>query len=121
MRIGVDLGGTKIEAIALADDGQELARQRVATPRGNYDETVQAIAALVEWLEDKTAQVGSVALSGWLSNASTPVLVGIGRVVFDLCRDKRRTACTLTTVLRAMPCRKVFKKLVAGAGFACPP
>ena len=36
MRIGVDLGGTKIEAVALARDGQELARQRLATPRHDY-------------------------------------------------------------------------------------
>jgi predicted NBD/HSP70 family sugar kinase len=85
MRIGVDLGGTKIEAIALADDGQELARQRVATPRGNYDETVQAIAALVEWLEDKTAQVGSVGVgtpgavsaeTGLIKNSNSGWLIG---------------------------------------------
>jgi fructokinase len=45
-RIGVDLGGTKIEAIALARDGREIFRQRVTTPRGDYPGTVAAVSAL---------------------------------------------------------------------------
>ncbi|MGH3922387.1 MAG: ROK family protein, partial [Pseudonocardiaceae bacterium] len=36
MRIGVDLGGTKIEGVALAEDGRELTRRRVPTPRDDY-------------------------------------------------------------------------------------
>ena len=47
MRIGIDLGGTKIEGLALADDGRELARRRITAPRGNYDDTIQAIVDLV--------------------------------------------------------------------------
>lgn len=47
MRIGVDMGGTKIEAIALADDGSELIRSRVKTPRDDYEATISAIARLV--------------------------------------------------------------------------
>lgn len=46
MRLGVDLGGTKIEALALADDGRELVRRRVSTPRA-YDATLDAVASLV--------------------------------------------------------------------------
>lgn len=46
-RIGVDLGGTKIEVVALGNEGQELLRRRVATPRDDYPATVQAVAALV--------------------------------------------------------------------------
>ncbi|HEY0777662.1 MAG TPA: ROK family protein [Gemmatirosa sp.] len=46
MRLGVDLGGTKIEALALADDGREVVRRRVPTPRA-YEPTLDAIAALV--------------------------------------------------------------------------
>jgi fructokinase len=42
-RIGIDLGGTKIEAIALDNQGQTLARERVPTPKGDYTATVQAI------------------------------------------------------------------------------
>ena len=62
MRIGIDLGGTKIEAIALAADGQERFRRRVATPRGDYDATVDAVATLVG---DAVAVVG-------------PATVGVG-------------------------------------------
>ena len=40
MRIGIDLGGTKIEGIALDDAGNELTRKRVATPQGKYQETL---------------------------------------------------------------------------------
>ena len=46
MRLGVDLGGTKIEALALADDGRELVRRRMPTPAA-YDATLDAVAALV--------------------------------------------------------------------------
>lgn len=45
--LGIDLGGTKIEAMLLSAQGAELWRQRVATPAGNYAGTLQAIAALV--------------------------------------------------------------------------
>ncbi|MCU0254018.1 MAG: ROK family protein [Acidobacteria bacterium] len=50
-RIGIDLGGTKIEAVALAPDGIELVRRRVPTPRGDYDATLAAIADLVHGFE----------------------------------------------------------------------
>ncbi len=39
IRIGVDLGGTKIEALALDQEGRELERKRVPTPRGEYQGT----------------------------------------------------------------------------------
>ena len=45
--LGIDLGGTKLEAVLLAAEGQELWRQRIATPAGDYDATLRAIAALV--------------------------------------------------------------------------
>jgi fructokinase len=59
MRIGIDLGGTKIEALAIDDNGAEMMRHRVATPR-EYDETVSAVAGLVKKLEGDTGQTGSV-------------------------------------------------------------
>lgn len=46
-RIGIDLGGTKIELVALAGDGEVRLRQRVPTPQGDYAGTLGAIAALV--------------------------------------------------------------------------
>ncbi|MDH3561049.1 MAG: ROK family protein [Gammaproteobacteria bacterium] len=51
MRIGIDLGGTKIEGIVLGSDGVELARERVATPVGDYPGTLTAIRDLVAALE----------------------------------------------------------------------
>ena len=47
IRIGIDLGGTKIEGIALDEDGNELVRDRVPTPQGNYKGTLDAIVELV--------------------------------------------------------------------------
>ena len=60
-RIGIDLGGTKIEAAALGDDGSVRARRRVATPRDDYPATLRSMAALVEDLE---AEMGSAAVVG---------------------------------------------------------
>jgi fructokinase len=47
VRIGIDLGGTKVEAIALDAEGRERFRHRVPTPRGDYGGTVEAVASLV--------------------------------------------------------------------------
>nr|ELR5133438.1 fructokinase [Providencia rettgeri] len=60
MRIGIDLGGTKIEVIALDNNGETLFRKRVPTPRGDYDATLRAIASLVSDAETATGQLGSV-------------------------------------------------------------
>ena len=61
MRIGIDLGGTKIEAIALARDGAVIARQRARTPRDDYAGTLDAIARLVA---DMEAAAGGRAVVG---------------------------------------------------------
>lgn len=60
MRIGIDLGGTKIEAIALDDDGNELLRHRISTPQHDYPATLNAIVELVKHLESETQQQGTV-------------------------------------------------------------
>ncbi len=60
MRIGIDLGGTKIEVIALDDDGETLFRKRVSTPKGDYPATLNAIVGLVNDAETATGQTGSV-------------------------------------------------------------
>ncbi|MEK4033615.1 ROK family protein [Methylocystis sp. IM3] len=60
IRIGVDLGGTKIEAIALDFSGEILARRRVATPAQDYDEIIRAVAALVRDIEMETQRRGTV-------------------------------------------------------------
>ncbi len=86
MRIGVDVGGTKMEAIALDAQGAELARIRVATPRGDYAATVSTLAGLVAELESKTGQTGTVgvgipgtvvAATGLVKNANSTWLNGM--------------------------------------------
>jgi fructokinase len=63
VRIGIDLGGTKISGVALAPDGRETARRRASTPKGDYEATVAAVAGMVRDLErdaggDATVGVG---------------------------------------------------------------
>ena len=72
MRIGVDLGGTKIEGIALDSNGEELFRQRIDSPQGNYQATIAAIVKLVQILEANTQQTGTVGIGipGAISPAS---------------------------------------------------
>lgn len=85
MRLGVDLGGSKIEIVALGDDGRELLRRRVATPQGDYAATVAAVAALVAAAEHDLGRRGSVGvgipgaesrLDGLLKNANSTCLIG---------------------------------------------
>jgi fructokinase len=65
VRIGIDLGGTKIEGIVLDNDGMERCRARVSTPQGDYKATLQAINALVNQITQE-------------SNAPTTTHIGIG-------------------------------------------
>lgn len=62
MRIGIDLGGTKTEVIALSDQGEELYRYRVPTPRDDYEKTLENIIGLVRRAEEVTGQQGTVGL-----------------------------------------------------------
>jgi fructokinase len=84
IRIGVDLGGTKIEAVALADDGAEIARLRVPSPR-TYPDALEAIAGLVAQVEDRAGGTGPVGVgipgavspsSGLVKNANSTWLIG---------------------------------------------
>ncbi|HHJ13103.1 MAG TPA: ROK family protein [Gammaproteobacteria bacterium] len=85
MRIGVDLGGTKIEIVALDDDGSERLRRRVPTPRGDYAATVRAVAELVRATERELACRASVGIgtpgaispaTGLLKNSNSTCLNG---------------------------------------------
>ncbi|MFL5239167.1 MAG: ROK family protein, partial [Rhizomicrobium sp.] len=85
MRIGVDLGGTKIEILALASDGSELLRERVPTPRDSYDSVVANICRLVLQAEKRLGRRGTVGLAipgivspktGLVKNANSTVLIG---------------------------------------------
>jgi fructokinase len=61
-RIGVDLGGTKIEGIVLDAAGRTLARHRVPTPRHDYDGVIATVVRLVDALEDETSSLGSIGI-----------------------------------------------------------
>lgn len=62
MRIGIDLGGTKTEVIALSDQGEQLFRHRLPTPREDYRQTIETIATLVAMAEQATGQQGTVGM-----------------------------------------------------------
>ena len=85
MRIGIDLGGTKIEALALGDAGQELHRERLPTPRHDYEGTLAAIGELVRRCEEATRATGTVGVgmpgaispaTGLVKNANSTWLNG---------------------------------------------
>ena len=88
MRIGIDLGGTKIEGVVLAADGKVLSRQRLLTPQQDYPATLDAIAELVGQLEtecavkDLTIPLGIAApgsisrVSGRMKNCNSTCLNG---------------------------------------------
>lgn len=85
MRIGIDLGGTKIEAIALDDSGTILWRRRVPTPTGDYLATLKVIGDLVFLIEKELAQAGTVGVgtpgaisirTGFIKNSNSTVLNG---------------------------------------------
>jgi fructokinase len=70
-RIGIDLGGTKIEGVALAADGTVSARRRVATPRDDYPATLSAIAGLVQAIEEEL-RVGPLTVGIGMPGAVSP-------------------------------------------------
>jgi len=84
MRIGIDLGGTKIEIIAL-EGGSELLRERVATPHSDYERTILAMRDLVRSAEEKLSRRGSVGVAipgtispktGLVKNSNSTRLIG---------------------------------------------
>ncbi len=85
LRIGIDLGGTKIAAIALRDGIETTPALRIATPRHDYDGVIAAIAGLVERLEEDNGEAGTIGIgmpgsispaSGLAQNANTTLLNG---------------------------------------------
>ena len=85
LRLGIDLGGTKIEGIVLDAGGVELCRERIATPQGDYAATLDAVVALVSRLESRVAAGCSVGIglpgsisrvTGLLKNSNSVCLNG---------------------------------------------
>ena len=84
-RIGIDLGGTKIELLALDAAGNEIFRKRVPTPQGDYAVTLEAVAGLVEYAEKKLSGKATVGIgipgalsrvTGRVKNANSTCLIG---------------------------------------------
>jgi len=85
MRIGIDLGGTKTEVIALSSRGEEIFRKRVPTPSDDYDAIIASITSLVDDAQGATGQRGQVGIgmpgsisksTGLIKNANTTCLIG---------------------------------------------
>ncbi len=85
MKLGIDVGGTKIEILALDDHGKELLRRRIPTPRGAYQPIIDSICRLVEEVELECGSKATVGLgipgtitprTGLVKNANTTELIG---------------------------------------------
>src|SRR5260370_11740963 len=85
IRIGVDMGGPKIEFVALERDGRELHRHRMATPRFDYEGTVRAVAEAAQEIEKKLGRSATVGMgipgtistkTGLVKNANSTWLIG---------------------------------------------
>ena len=85
MRIGIDLGGTKIELIAFDASGREILRQRVPTPQGDYRATVGAVVSLVADVEKNLKAKATIGVgipgalsrvTGLVKNANSTCLIG---------------------------------------------
>ncbi len=118
--IGVDLGGTKIEALALDPDGRELWRRRVPTPAGDYVGTLRAIRELVlsAGVREFTLGIGtpgSLAHDGRLKNSNSTCLNGM-----PLQRDLERELGQAVRIANDADCLALSEATDgAGAGRAC--
>jgi fructokinase len=79
-RIGIDLGGTKIEALALDATGREVFRKRIPTPRGDYGATISAVQSLVREIGEGSVGIGipgaESRATGLIKNANSTWLIG---------------------------------------------
>jgi len=85
-KLGIDLGGTKIEIMVLDDQGEELMRKRVSTPQGKYTEILKAIGGLIQIAEKKLGEFSCVGIgtpgaispaTGLMKNSNTTCLNGM--------------------------------------------
>jgi len=85
MRLGIDLGGTKIEIIALNNQGEECYRRRVDTPQGDYNKTIESICGLVNQAERQLNTIATLGIgipgaismqTGLVKNANSICLIG---------------------------------------------
>jgi fructokinase len=80
LRIGIDLGGTKIEGLALDATGREVFRKRIPTPRGDYGATISAVQSLVREIGEGTVGIGipgaESRATGLIKNANSTWIIG---------------------------------------------
>jgi fructokinase len=134
MRIGIDLGGTKIEGIVLGTGGIERARLRVPTPSGTYEEALAAIARVVAELEHQVGRSCTVGVAhpgaispatGLIKNANSTRLNGrpldkdlqrvLGRAEVRLSNDANCFAVSEASDGAAVGCKVVFG-VILGTG-----
>lgn len=122
MRIGIDLGGTKTEVIALSDQGAQLFRHRLPTPGGDYRQTIETVASLVEMAEQATGQSGTVGIGipgrfrpipAWSKTLTQPgsTVSRLIKTLASVCNGK----CVWPTMPTASRCRKRSTGAAAGA------
>ncbi|MSR29373.1 MAG: ROK family protein [Phycisphaerales bacterium] len=99
IRVGIDLGGTKIAACALAEGGEELARSRVATPVGSYEGTIAAIATLVKSVEAEAGGDPGAAKVGIGFPGSVSPTTGLHRNANSTCLNGRDLVGDLSAML----------------------
>jgi fructokinase len=137
MKLGIDLGGTKIEIIALDDNGVEILRRREPTPQGDYSATLSVIANLVQTSETELGQRGSVGIgtpgaiskaTGLLKNSNSvhlngkPILQDLEALLqrpVKICNDANCFALSEATDGAAMGAAVVFGVIIGtgtGAG-----
>ena len=97
IRIGIDLGGTKIEGIALSEAGEELFRHRIATPQGHYKAILQSIAELINRIEQAVAQQGSI---GICTPGSLSPATGLMRNSNSVCMNAKPVLTDLQEMLQ---------------------
>jgi len=122
IRIGVDLGGTKIEVIALTSTGEEVFRHRMVAPRGSYHATIRAIQDLVQLADRITGSHGTVGVgipgamsnrNGLIKNANSTWIIG-----YPLLRDLRNALGRPVKISNDANCFAV-SEAVDGAGEGC--
>src|SRR5947209_8440964 len=122
MRLGIDVGGTKTEIIAIEDDGREALRERVPTPASSYTDIVTAICRLVAAAEERLNRRGSIGVaipgtlsrrSGLVKNANSTVLNG-----HALDRDLERALARPIRVANDANCF-TLSEATDGAGAGC--
>jgi fructokinase len=97
IKIGIDLGGTKIEGIALSDAGEELFRHRIVTPQGDYKGILQSIADLINQIETTTGEKASV---GICTPGSLSPATGLMRNSNSVCMNGKAVLSDIQALLQ---------------------